>query len=112
MFLFVNLGPLVPKGYQREFLEVGHCAFYSAMGTFVEGCQNRKKITTFQKKMKNKMFYLKNHDNDGIALRYGLVITVQYFMPLTSGKPEPHSFLLLSDLRTNFEVYIVGRVLL
>ena len=63
--------------------------------------------------MKNKMFYyLKNHDNDGIALRYSLVITVQYFMPLTSGKPERHSFLLLSDLRTNFEVYIVGRVLL
>ena len=67
----------------------------------------------FQKKMKNKMFYyLKNHDNEGIALRYSLVITVQYVMPLTSGKPEPHSFLLLSDLRTNFEVYIVRRVLL
>ena len=66
--------------------------------------------------MNNKKFhYLKNHDSDGNALRYGLVITVQYFMPLTSGKPEPHSFEsfpFLSDLRTNFVVYIVGRVLL
>ena len=42
VFLFVNLGPLVPKGYQRELFEVGHRAFYGAMGTFVEGCQNRK----------------------------------------------------------------------
>ena len=83
------------------------------MGTFVEGCQDRKKLTIFQEKMKSKMFYyMKNHDNDGIALRYGLVVTVQYFMPLSSGKPEPHSFLLLSDLRSNFEVYIVGCVLL
>ena len=63
--------------------------------------------------MKNVMFYyLENHEGDGIAFKYGLVITVQYFMPLTSAKSEPHLFLLLSDLRTTFEVYIVGRVLL
>ena len=43
VFLFVNLGPLVPKGHQREIFGVGHRAFYAAMGTFVEGCQNRKK---------------------------------------------------------------------
>ena len=43
VFLFVNLGLLVPKGYQRELFEVGHRAFYGAMGIFVEGCQNRKK---------------------------------------------------------------------
>ena len=112
MFLCVNLSNLVPKGYQCELFGVGHRAFCGAMGTFVEGCQNRKKITIFQGKMKSKMFYyLKNHDGDGIALRYGSVITVQYLMPLNSGKPEPHSF-LLSDLNTDFEVYIVGRILL
>ena len=43
VFLFVNLGPLVPKGYQRELFEVGHRAFYGAMGTFVEGIKTVKK---------------------------------------------------------------------
>ena len=42
VFLFVNLGNLVPKRHQCELFEVGHRAFYGAMGTFVEGCQNRK----------------------------------------------------------------------
>ena len=112
VFVIVNLAPLVPKGYQCELFEVGHSALYGAMGTVVERGKTVK-INDFSEKMKNKMLYhLKNHGNDCIALRYGLVITVQYFMPLTSGKPEPHSFLLLSDLRTHFEVYIVGCVLL
>ena len=39
-------------------------------------------------------------------------ITVRSFMPLTSGKSEPHSFFLISDLRRNFGVHIVERVLL
>ena len=78
MLLCVNLSNLVPKGYQCKLFEVGPRAFYGAMGIFVEGCRNRKKITIFPEKMKSKMFhYLKNHDNDGIALRYGLVITVK-----------------------------------
>ena len=78
MLLFVNLSNLVTKGYQCGIFEVGHRAFYGAMGTIVEGCQTRKKITISQDKMKSKIFYyLKNHDNDGIALRYGLVITVK-----------------------------------
>ena len=42
VFLFVNLGPLIPKGYQRELFEVGHRAFYGAMGTFVEGVKTVK----------------------------------------------------------------------
>ena len=82
------------------------------MGTFIEGCQNRKN-NDFSENMKNKMlYYMKNHDGDSIALIYGLVKAVQYFIPLTSGNPEPHSFFFLSDLLTNFEVYIGGRVLL
>ena len=37
--------------------------------------------------MKSKIFYyLKNHDIYGIALRYGLVVTVQYFMHLNDIK--------------------------
>ena len=43
MLLCVNLSNLVPKGYQCKLFEVGPRAFYGAMGTFVEGCQNRKK---------------------------------------------------------------------
>ena len=42
VFLFVNLGNLVPKRHQCELFEIGDRAFYGAMGTFVEGCQNRK----------------------------------------------------------------------
>ena len=52
VFLFVNLGPLEPKGHQREIFEVGHRAFYGVMGTFVEGCQNRKKERFFRKNEK------------------------------------------------------------
>ena len=50
MFLFVNLGPLAPKGYQCELLEVGHRAFYGAMSTFVEGVKTVKKELFFSKK--------------------------------------------------------------
>ena len=39
-----------------NFFEVGHRAFYGAMGTLVEGCQNRK-TNDFSEKNKNKMFY-------------------------------------------------------
>ena len=41
--LAVQVDHLGPQRPQRKLFEVGHCAFYGAMGTFVEGCQNRKK---------------------------------------------------------------------
>ena len=104
VFLFVNLGNLVPKRHESELVGVGNCAFYAAMGTFVEGCQNRKN-NDCSENMKNKMFYyLKKHDGDGIALICGLVRTVQNVILLIGCKPEPHSFFFLSDLLTNFEV--------
>ena len=93
------------------FLEVAHRSFYCATGTFVEGCQNRQN-NDFSKKLKTIFYYLKIHDDNGIACRHSLAITVQNFMPLTSGKLKLHLIFLLFHLRTNFGFHIVGRVLL
>ena len=56
--------------------------------------------------------YLTSYDSNGIILRYCFSITGRCFMPLTSGKSELHSFFLISDLRRNFGVHKIERVLL